>query len=276
MATAQGQQNPYTAKLTAKRVLIIGGTSGIGLAVAFALKQFGASIIISSSTQDKINSAIRKIEACDCISNVSTNDAVAGVEGFKCNLDDLDRLETNLGELFDSATEQGHKKLDHIVYTAGNKVGSVPLAETDTKTITEHGVLRFYVPIIIGKMALAYVNSSPQSSITFTSGVNNVKPVQGRVLMAGWGAGVEGVTRALAVDLRPIRVNCVCPGPTRTELFDSFPEEVLQPLLDKYKKATMTGTLASPEDIAETYLYCMRDSFVDGSVIHSNGGLLLA
>lgn len=276
MATTQGRPNPYGSKLAAKRVLVIGGTSGIGLAVASALKEFGATIIISSSTQDKIDSAVHKIEACDSISNPSTNDDVAAVQGFKCNLDDLGRLETSLGELFDSATEQGQKKLDHIVYTAGNKVGSLSLADTDTKTITEHGVLRFYVPIIIGKKALAYVNSSPQSSITFTSGVNNVKPVQGRVLMAGWGAGVEGVTRALAVDLRPIRVNCVCPGPTRTELFDGFPEEVLRPLLEKYKKATMTGTLASPEDIAETYLYCMRDSFVDGSVIHSNGGLLLA
>ncbi|KEF51971.1 uncharacterized protein A1O9_11961 [Exophiala aquamarina CBS 119918] len=151
--------------------------------------------------------------------------------------------------------EQGKKRLDHIVYTAGNNLGSIPLAVTETNTITEHGILRFYAPIIIGKLVLEYINRSPLSSITFTSGVNNVKPLRGRLLMAGWGAGVEGVTRSLAVDLRPIRVDYVCPAPTRKELFDRFPDEVIQPLLEKYKRSTMTSTIGTTEDIAEAYLY---------------------
>ncbi|KEF52477.1 uncharacterized protein A1O9_11319 [Exophiala aquamarina CBS 119918] len=265
MASAQS----YTAKLSAKRVLVLGGTSGIGFAVAQAAREFGANVILSSSNQDKINVAILKTQKIKPESDAS-------VIGYPCNLYDLNLLESNLKALFDSATKGGTQKLDHVVYTAGNKVGSISLADTDTKTITEHGILRFYVPVMIGKLAPNYMASSPQSSITFTSGVNNVKPVPGRVLMAGWGAGVEGVTRALAVDLRPIRVNCICPGPTRTELFAGFPDEVLQPLIEKYKNSTMTRTIGNPHDIAEAYMYCMRDSFVDGTVIHSSGGYLLA
>lgn len=259
----------YAAKLVGKRVLILGGTSGIGFAVAQAAREFGATIIVSSSSEDKIQAATGKLERIDSPSK-------ANISGYRCELSDLASLERNLKALFDSATQKSQHLLDHIVYTAGNKVGSISLADTTTSTITENGILRFYVPIMIGKLASSYMTRSPQSSITLTSGVNNVKPVPGRVLMAGWGAGVEGVTRALAVDLRPIRVNCICPGPTRTELFDGFPEEVLRPLLEKYKSSMMTGTIGSPADVAEAYLYCMRDAFVDGTVIHSSGGYLLA
>ena len=275
MSTTESQRTSYAAKLSGKRVLVLGGTSGIGLAVAQASREFGATVILSSSNQGKIDAAIRKLQTVTSNAHAG-NDNTSAVQGHTCDLYDLNQLENNLRVLFDSATEQGEHKLDHVVYTAGNKVGSIPLADTDTKMITEHGILRFYVPIIIGKLASEYISKSPQSSITFTSGVNNVKPVPGRVLMAGWGAGVEGVTRALAVDIRPVRVNCICPGPTRTELFNGFPDEVLQPLLEKYKNSTMTRTIANPEDVAESYLYCMRDTFVDGTVIHSSGGYLLA
>lgn len=271
----QAHHPKYAAKLAGKRVLLLGGTSGIGLAVAEAVREFGATVVVSSSSREKVDAAIRKLEVVKSVPNINSK-TTASVHGFACDLYDLSSLESNLRALFHSATEGRKHKLDHIVYTAGNKVGSIPLADTDTNMITEHGILRFYVPIMIGKLAPEYVNNSPNSSISFTSGVNNVKPVPGRILMAGWGAGVEGVTRALAVDLRPIRVNCICPGPTRTELFDGFPDEVLQPLLEKYKSSTMTGTIGNPEDIAETYLYCMRDTFVDGTVIHSSGGYLLA
>lgn len=272
---AEHQQPNYAGKLAGKRILILGGTSGIGLAVAQASREFGAAVIVSSSNEDKIATAVEKLNNVTCIIAASRT-GNADVQGYVCDLFDLKELEANMRALFESSTDRGQQKLDHIVYTAGNKVGSIPLAETDTRTITEHGVLRFYVPIIIGKLASQYMKSSAASSITLTSGVNNVKPVPGRVLMAGWGAGVEGVTRALAVDLRPIRVNCICPGPTRTELFNGFPDDILRPLLEKYKNSTMTRTIANPQDIAEAYLYCMRDTFVDGTVVHSSGGYLLA
>ncbi|RVX71650.1 hypothetical protein B0A52_03834 [Exophiala mesophila] len=269
------QQTSYAGKLAGKRILILGGTSGIGLAVAEASREFGATVVVSSSNATKIGTAVQKLNNVKCTIN-GIHAGFSDVQGYTCDLFNLKELETNLKTLFESATDRGRYKLDHIVYTAGNKVGSIPLADTDTEMITEHGVLRFYVPIIIGKLASHYMNSSPASSITLTSGVNNVKPVPGRVLMAGWGAGVEGVTRALAVDLRPIRVNCICPGPTRTELFNGFPDHILQPLLEKYSNSTMTRTIASPQDIAEAYLYCMRDTFIDGTVVHSSGGYLLA
>jgi NAD(P)-dependent dehydrogenase (short-subunit alcohol dehydrogenase family) len=260
----------YGAKLRSQRLLVIGGSSGIGFAVADAARQFGATVIVSGSKEDKL---VRALERIRKVSPESTNDEL---QGFVQDLSDLATLQSRLKHLLDSATEGGRHKLDHIVYTAGNVVGFVDLATLDTDTITSNGILRFYVPIMIGQLASRYVKPSHTSSITFTSGYSNMKPRPGRVLMAGWAAGVEGVSRALAVDLRPIRVNCVCTGAVYTELFSRMPKAQLDPLVDKYVRETMTSTIGRPEEVAEAFLYCMRDSFVDGAVIHTDGGFLLS
>ncbi len=84
--------------------------------------------------------------------------------------------------------------------------------------------------------------------------------------------GIEFFTRGLAVDLAPVRVNCVAPGAVDTEFFQAYGGESV---LNQFKERTTTKTVGRPEDLAEAYLYCMRDHFVTGTVIGSNGGGLL-
>ncbi|KAK5052678.1 hypothetical protein LTR84_002544 [Exophiala bonariae] len=259
------QQAKYGSKLLEKRILVLGGTSGIGFCVAEAAREFGATVVISGSNQSKLDSAIQRLEkGCQ-----------GSVRGYAQDLSNVTRLEESLENVFNLATQDGVKKLDHIVYTAGNVVGLVDLANLDTDLITANGIMRFHVPIMIGKIGPRYLNHSHQSSITFTSGYSHLRPRAGRVLMGGWAAGVEGVTRALAVDLRPIRVNCVCPGAVHTELFDRLPKNDLDPLVDAYVSKTLTGTIGRPEQVAEAYLFCIKDSFIDGTIVHTNGGYLL-
>jgi NAD(P)-dependent dehydrogenase (short-subunit alcohol dehydrogenase family) len=259
----------YASKLRGKHALIVGGTSGIGFCVAEAANEAGVLVTVSGSNAAKVDDAVQRL------SQSYPNSPTGSIRGFAKDLSDLSSLESNLTELFESVTDAGSQKLDHIVYTAGNVVGFVNLDSLTVDTVTENGIMRFYVPIMLGKVAPRYMNRSAESSITFTSGYNNKRPQPGRVLMAGWAAGVEAVSRALAVDLQPIRVNCVCPGAVWTELFDRMPREKLDPLVDRYISKTMTGTIGRPEQVAEAYLYCMRDAFVDGTVLHSNGGYLL-
>ncbi len=91
---------------------------------------------------------------------------------------------------------------------------------------------------------------------------------------AGWSSmltafgGIEVFTRALTVDLAPVRVNCVAPGAVDTELVQAFGGERF---LGHFREST-TKSVGRPEDVAEAYLYCMRDRFVTGAVIESNGG----
>ena len=133
-------------------------------------------------------------------------------------------------------------------------------------------------PAIIAKLCTVhgYLTSSPASSFTVTSGANAVKPGAGWAIIAGAVGGVEALTRGLAVDLAPIRVNCVSPGAVYTELFQKFGGEKLGATLEYFRTKSTTKTMGKPEDLAETYLYCMRDQFVTGAIIESNGGVLLA
>ena len=101
------------------------------------------------------------------------------------------------------------------------------------------------------------------------------KPAKGWALIAAWGSGVEGIMRGLAVDLAPVRVNMVSPGAVHTELFDDIPKERLESVLQGYRDGTLTGKVGTPEDLAEAYLYAMRDQFVTGKILGSDGGRLL-
>ena len=82
--------------------------------------------------------------------------------------------------------------------------------------------------------------------------------------------------RGLAVDLAPhTRVNMVNPGAVHTELFDSIPKESLESVLQEFKNDTVLGKVGKPEELAEAYVYAMKDHFVTGAMITSDGGRLL-
>lgn len=94
--------------------------------------------------------------------------------------------------------------------------------------------------------------------------------------MAGWGSAKEGMARGLAVDLKPVRVNCVSPGAIDTELFDRFGSRgSREQIVEMYKNKTLVKRIGKPEDIAEAYLYLMRDGFVTGTTLLSDGGYVL-
>ena len=130
-------------------------------------------------------------------------------------------------------------------------------------------MVRNVAPLIIAKYLREYIEKGPDSSYTLTGGFISTKPPLGWGLHAA--SGVEGMSRGLAVDLAPIRVNLVALGVIKTEAMKSVPEQALEGLA----KATTIKRLGRPEDIAEAYLYFMKDGFVTGSILHSNGGRLL-
>jgi NAD(P)-dependent dehydrogenase (short-subunit alcohol dehydrogenase family) len=125
--------------------------------------------------------------------------------------------------------------------------------------------------MLIAKLIPRFVHLSHESSFTVTGGVGSYKPQKGWSLITISGGALSGVVTGLAVDLKPLRVNGVIPGPIETELFSKFPAESQE----TFKEHTLLGRLGKPEDTAEAYLYLMKDSFITGSMIHTNGGYLL-
>ncbi len=262
----------YASKLHNANVLVLGGTSGIGFAVAEAAYEFGALVTISGTNQAKIDTKIGEMKSNNPAGDVSK------LRGFPCDLGDREKMEGNLKALFDFATNNGERKVDHVVFCAGDIPPFKKLEEIDVGYVQAVSMLRVVAPVVIAKLIAlhSYVDSSVSSSITLTSGINTAKPGKGWTALAGAGGGVEGTARGMAVDLAPIRVNCVAPGAVHTEIFDKMGGANASAMLDMYRDKTLTKTVSKPEDAAEAYIYCMRDRFVTGALIESNGGGLLA
>jgi NAD(P)-dependent dehydrogenase (short-subunit alcohol dehydrogenase family) len=262
------------AKLRDARVLLLGGTSGIGFATAEASIEAGAIVTIASSTQDRLSSALSKLKSA-----YPEAAAANKIHGHICDLSQPESLEANLKALLEFATNNNTHKLDHIAYTAANVPRLPGLADYQASAIKESIlILRYDAPIILGKLAPAYMNQGPRSSITFTGASTATKPTPGRGILTALGASTEGVAKGLAVDLAPIRVNVVAPGTVDTELLRALagPDPKVQAgFKEMLKKVTLLNKVGEPEDVAEAYIYLMKDANVTGAVIHTDGGRLL-
>ena len=255
--------NKYTSKLANARILVIGGSSGIGYSVAEASIEYGASVIISSSQQTRIDSAVEQIHK-------AYPSAKGRVSGFACDLSSPS-VEANIETLFSRCGG----KLDHVVFTAGESLAVMPLEQATLDAMQKAGNVRFFAPLLVAKHAKTHLKPGPASSITLTTGSVSDKPRPNWSVIASYATGLHGMTRNLALDLAPIRVNLISPGAVLTPLWDGMPKEQKEAAMDRFKKESTTGEIGRPEDVAEAYLYVMRDRNCSGSVIDTNGGGLL-
>ncbi|KAF3909864.1 hypothetical protein ABW21_db0205753 [Orbilia brochopaga] len=258
----------YTNKLQGKRVLVLGGTSGIGFCVAEAAIESGAIVTVASSRETSIDKTIQRITD-------AYPDAASRINGKTCNLAGND-LEEQIKSLYEFATNDGTNKLDHVVNTAGDAFGLPKISEITIDVANQLARVRLMGTILLAKHAAAYMVSSADSSFTTTSGVNGAKPTDGWAVLAGFVTAQEGLIRGLAKDLRPIRANNVSPGAVHTELFDNFggPEQV-KAMVEVFASKTLTGRIGRPEDLAETYIYIMKNAFLTGTIQQVDGGFLL-
>lgn len=256
----------FLNKLQNQRVLIFGGTSGLGFAVAEGLIEHGANIIISGSNQERLDKTVQRLET-------SYPDTANGkITTHLCDLLNEDTLDAKIKSLLTTVTKDGTEKLNHIVFTAGDVFEIFPIAEADLGKYRKTQVVRLFAPIMIAKYLPQYMDRSADNSFTITSGAAVERPPPGRALAASLGGAVEALARGLAVDLAPIRVNCVAPGLIKTELL----EKRLTPEMEKiFLQMTKLGRIGKPEDTAEAYLSAMKDGFLTGTIIKTNGGYLL-
>ena len=253
----------YTSKLSGARILIIGGTSGIGYSVAEASLESGASVVLSSSQESKIKSSI------DTLLNTYPS-AKDRVSGHACNLA-VPVLEENIQQLFE---ETG--TVDHIVFTAGDALSTTPIGEATLEKIQQAGMVRFFAPLLVAKYAPKYLSAGPASSLTLTTGSASEKPVAGWSIPASYASGLHAMTRNLAVDLAPIRVNLISPGVVETPVWDHMmSKEQFEGFKAEWNKKLTTGQFGQPEDVAEAYLFVMKDKNCTGTMVSTNGGGLL-
>ncbi|KAI1387937.1 putative short chain dehydrogenase/ reductase [Hypoxylon trugodes] len=246
-----------------QHILIIGGSSGIGAGVAKLAATDGVHVSIASSSPTRVEAAVKKLQ-----------DAVPGaqIRGYVCDVKDND-VESNLEKLFsDVNTAAGGQLLDHIVYTAA-RFEFRPLASVSRDYLRDSTQYTYVVPSLIAKLSHKYVKQSTSSSLIFTSGRVADRPMKGGAIGSGVSAAIIGLGRGLALDLAPVRVNVVSPGATNTEMFGSGEQREM--LVSGIAKTALLGKVGTPEEVAEAYIYLMKDTNATGSVVRSDGGVLV-
>ena len=237
-------------ELNGRRVVVMGGTSGIGLAVAQAAARAGATPVVVSSNPEKVRSAMAGLPA--------------GAEGRAVNLLDESAVREAFAEI---------GPFDHLVYTAGETLQIGPLADTALSNARQFFELRYWGALTAAKYGAPSIR--PGGSVTFTSGIAGARPQAGWALGASICSAMEGLTRALAVELAPVRVNIVSPGFVRTPLWDNIPVAEREGMYAAVGEKLPVGRVGEAADIAEAYVFLMRQGFATGQTIVVDGGGVL-
>ncbi|KAK3063563.1 hypothetical protein LTS18_014537 [Coniosporium uncinatum] len=264
---ASKDQVKYTNKLDNTNILILGGSSGLGYGVAEACLEYNAAhVYISSSSPQRVDKAVKSLQA----SYPSKSDRV---HGHACDLGDEKTLEDNIKQLLEKVART--KKLDHIVFTAGDALAQMALKDVSLEKIQKAGMVRFYAPLLLAKHAPGFMMPGPHSSITLTTGNVFEKPMPDWSVIGAYAGGLMSMTKNLALDLKPIRVNLVSPGAVETELWNGMPEEQRKAFLKSHGEKMATGRIGQVADVVEGYLFAMRDENATAGLIQTNSGALI-
>ena len=247
---AQKEQSENHEELSEKRIVVLGGSSGIGLAVAEQVVRRGARAIIASSNADRVKQAVVMLDA--------------KAEGHTLDLSN----ERDIQNFFQKVGD-----FDHLIFTAGDTLQLNELAATDLSKARRAFELRYWAVLAAVKYASPHIRKN--GSIVLTTGVAGRRPHKGWTVAASVCGTVEALTRALAVELAPIRVNAVCPGVVRTNLWQSMNADARENLYESVGKSLLVGRVGEACEIARAYLFLMQEGYSTGQIVVLDGGAVL-
>lgn len=236
-----------------QRVAVIGGTSGIGFAIAKGALAEGAEVIVGSSSAAKVAEAVKRLGGSARGLTIDVKDEVSAAAFF---------------------TQTG--TFDHLAFTAGDwgpNRGGGAVAQMDLAGANPTFTVRFWGALIAIRHAQPHL--SARGSITLTNGMIAHRPRKEAALSSAMAGAIEHLTRALAVDLAPLRVNAVCPGYVLTEVWDSIPADRRDAQLQRMTERQPLPRAGDPDEVAQAYLYLMRGGFTTGQVLIVDGGMAL-
>jgi NAD(P)-dependent dehydrogenase (short-subunit alcohol dehydrogenase family) len=232
--------------LAGKKVVVIGGSSGIGLATAELAKREGADVIIASRNAERLDAIAAKLNVIAIPADVTKDDDIANL--FRRS-----------------------GPVDHVVITAAQlKTGPFKtVAMEDVRATMES---KFWGAWRVARSA----DIRSGGSLTLVSGYLSIRPRANSAIVGAANGALESLARSLALELAPVRVNAVSPGIIDTPIRAAMPETARLDMLAKTAAGLPVGRVGVGEDIARQILAFMTIGFATGSIVYIDGGALIA
>ena len=231
--------------LAGNKVVVVGGSSGIGLATAELAKSEGAEVIIASRNADRLKVAAEKLGVTAIPTDVTSDESVA--------------------QLFRQCGT-----VDHVVVTAA-QLRSGPFKTVSMEDVRATMESKFWGAWRVARAA----DIRSGGSLTLVSGFLSIRPRPAAAIVGAANGALESLARSLALELAPVRVNCVSPGIIDTPIRAAMPEAARRDMLAKAAVALPVGRVGVGEDIARQILTFMTVGFASGSVVYLDGGALV-
>jgi NAD(P)-dependent dehydrogenase (short-subunit alcohol dehydrogenase family) len=223
--------------LTNERVIIMGGTSGIGRATATLLAGMGADVTAAGRSA--------KDDQADATDRRSLEAFFARKEAF-----------------------------DHLVVCVSGGEGAGPFATVDLDAISRGFTAKTLAQLATVQAALPFLRAG--GSVTLVTAASAQGAMPGTVGLAAINGALEAAVRPLAAELAPVRVNAISPGVVDTDWWAGMPSADREAFFADTAGRTPLGRVASPDDIAATIALVVTSPYVTGQVIVADGGLTLA
>jgi NAD(P)-dependent dehydrogenase (short-subunit alcohol dehydrogenase family) len=233
-----------------EKILIVGGGSGMGLALARRCIEAGAAVVIAGRGEERLR------QAREALGNP------AGLELAVADIAREDQVEALFAEI---------GGLDHIVSTAADIEGAYRLLPELKMEAAQRVVeSKLYGPLLLAKHGAPRL--ARHGSLAFVSGIAAYRPSARGSVVAAVNAALEGLVRALAVELAPIRVNAVSPGWVDTTIWAKVAGDRKQETLSAMAGRLPVGRIGRPEDIADAIHFLIGNGFTTGTTLHVEGG----
>jgi len=231
--------------LAGKKVVVVGGSSGIGLSTAELAKREGAEVIIASRNAERLNAVAATLGATAIAADVTSDKSVE--------------------DLFRACGV-----VDHVVATAAQlKTGPFKtVAMEDVRGTMES---KFWGAWRVARSA----QIRPGGSLTLVSGFLSIRPRPNSAIVGAANGAIESLARSLALELAPVRVNAVSPGIIDTPIRAAMPEAARRDMLARTAASLPVGRVGVGEDIARQILAFMTIGFATGSIVYIDGGALV-
>lgn len=234
--------------LQPETMVIIGGTSGIGLATAQRGAALGLRVVVVGRDRGRLDAALDQL-----------GPPAIGHAADAGSAHELIELFRSLG------------RIDHLVLCASGSRGAGPLAVLDPEDLRGGFEAKFWVQWIALHTALPFL--SPNASVTFVTAASARVGNPGTSGLAAINGALNAMVLPLARELAPIRVNAVSPGVIDTAWWDARPPEVKETFFDAAARSTPAARVGRPEEVADAIMYLAQAGFTTGVILDVDGGL---